>query len=96
MFTDARKLAVNSTLQAGHLHRRGGDCCHTHRSLAASLAYAGLVTAVDAEPIRFPGAVALPTPFQLRLARDSRLLMWRFKASTAASPSLQAIHRGSI
>jgi dienelactone hydrolase len=43
------------------------------RLLAALLAYAGLVTAVDAEPVRFPSAVAPPTPLQLRLARERGL-----------------------
>jgi dienelactone hydrolase len=43
------------------------------RLLAALLAYAGLVTAVDAEPIRFPSAVAPPTPLQFRLARERGL-----------------------
>ena len=43
------------------------------RLLAALLAYAGLVTAADAESVRFPSAVAPPTPLQLRLARERGL-----------------------
>jgi dienelactone hydrolase len=43
------------------------------RLLAALLAYAGLVTAADAEPVRFPSAVVPPTPLQLRLASERSL-----------------------